>query len=243
MTTANQVIRVALVDDQPLVRQGFAMLIGSQPDLTVCWQADDGSSLPEVTTMTSSEQPNYVDVIVMDVQMPHVDGITATQQLLAAGCPARILMLTTFEDADFVRRSLAAGASGFLLKDCQPEELLHAIRVIASGEAMLAPRITTMVLAQLAEKAQLPAAGVGIGVGQVVVQAGMLEVLTPREQEILSLMARGLSNDEIAAASFVSLSTVKTHVRHIFEKTGARDRVAAVLWAFTSGLVTPQDLR
>lgn len=243
MTTANQVIRVALVDDQPLVRQGFAMLIGSQPDLTVCWQADDGSSLPEVTTMTSSEQPNYVDVIVMDVQMPHVDGITATQQLLAAGCPARILMLTTFEDADFVRRSLAAGASGFLLKDCQPEELLHAIRVIASGEAMLAPRITTMVLAQLAEKAQLPAAGVGIGAGQVVVQAGMLEVLTPREQEILSLMARGLSNDEIAAASFVSLSTVKTHVRHIFEKTGARDRVAAVLWAFTSGLVTPQDLR
>lgn len=243
MTTANQVIRVALVDDQPLVRQGFAMLIGSQPDLTVCWQADDGSSLPEVTTMTSSEQPNYVDVIVMDVQMPHVDGITATQQLLAAGCPARILMLTTFEDADFVRRSLAAGASGFLLKDCQPEELLHAIRVIASGEAMLAPRITTLVLAQLAEKAQLPAAGVGIGVGQVVVQAGMLEVLTPREQEILSLMARGLSNDEIAAASFVSLSTVKTHVRHIFEKTGARDRVAAVLWAFTSGLVTPQDLR
>lgn len=243
MTTANQVIRVALVDDQPLVRQGFAMLIGSQPDLTVCWQADDGSSLPEVTTMTSSEQPNYVDVIVMDVQMPHVDGITATQQLLAAGCPARILMLTTFEDADFVRRSLAAGASGFLLKDCQPEELLHAIRVIASGEAMLAPRITTMVLAQLAEKAQLPAAGQGIGAGQVVVQAGMLEVLTPREQEILSLMARGLSNDEIAAASFVSLSTVKTHVRHIFEKTGARDRVAAVLWAFTSGLVTPQDLR
>lgn len=242
MTTANQVIRVALVDDQPLVRQGFAMLIGSQPDLTVCWQADDGSSLPEVTTMTSIEQPNYVDVIVMDVQMPHVDGITATQQLLAAGCPARILMLTTFEDADFVRRSLAVGASGFLLKDCQPEELLHAIRVIASGEAMLAPRITTMVLAQLAEKAQLPAAGQGIGSGQVVVQAGMLEVLTPREQEILSLMARGLSNDEIAAASFVSLSTVKTHVRHIFEKTGARDRVAAVLWAFTSGLVTPQDL-
>ncbi|MDO5077962.1 response regulator transcription factor [Corynebacterium sp.] len=212
-------IRVALVDDQPLVRSGFAMLVNSQPDLEVVWQAGDGSEVPN--------QPP-VDVVLMDVQMPRVDGIAAAKALLESDADVRVIMLTTFDDRTYVTDAIAAGASGFLLKDAEPEELLKAIRVVAAGEAVLAPRVTATLLTEFVPR---PAA-----------TSAICEELTPRETEVLRLMAFGFSNTEIAEAHVVSLATVKTHVRHILMKLGARDRVHAVLYAYRSGLVSRDEL-
>lgn len=209
------VIRVGLVDDQPLVRAGFALLVNSQDDLTVVWQAGDGDDLPT--------EP--ADVVLMDVQMPHVDGVTAARQLLVGDDHARVIMLTTFDDEAFVSGAIAAGASGFLLKDSQPEQLLHAIRTVAEGNAILSPKVTAGVLRQL----------------QGDVKQEVLD-LTARERDILRLIALGYNNEEIAAQEFVSMSTVKTHVRHILLKTGSRDRVHAVLRAYRSGLVRVDEL-
>lgn len=220
-------VRIGLVDDQPLVGAGFAMLIGSQDDMSVSWQAGDGAEIP---------QPGAgdADIVLMDVQMPRVDGITATRGLLQAGGGARVIMLTTFDDERFVDGAIEAGASGFLLKDAQPEELLAAIRTVHRGDAVLAPKVTAQVLDRLRRPGRA-------GIPDPSPHPALLE-LTPREREILQLIALGYSNDEIVRAEFVSMATVKTHVRHILMKTGSRDRVHAVLFAYRSGLVGPADL-
>lgn len=219
-------IRVGLVDDQPLVRAGFGMLIGSQEDMAVAWEAGDGAEVPDRTP---------VEVVLMDVQMPVVDGITATRHLLAADDQVKVIMLTTFDDREFVSGAIEAGASGFLLKDAQPEELLEAVRVVHGGDAVLAPKVTAQVLRGL----RSPEISTGESVPR---NHGALSALTPRELEILRLIALGLSNEEIAATEFVSMATVKTHVRHLLLKTGSRDRVQAVLFAYRTGLVSTAEL-
>ncbi|MGD7001018.1 response regulator [Corynebacterium halotolerans] len=219
-------IRVGLVDDQPLVRAGFGMLIGSQEDMTVAWEAGDGAEVPDRTP---------VEVVLMDVQMPVVDGITATRHLLAADDQVKVIMLTTFDDREFVSGAIEAGASGFLLKDAQPEELLEAVRVVHGGDAVLAPKVTAQVLRGL----RSPEISTGESMPR---NHGALSALTPRELEILRLIALGLSNEEIAATEFVSMATVKTHVRHLLLKTGSRDRVQAVLFAYRTGLVSTAEL-
>lgn len=226
-------IRVGLVDDQPLVRAGFAMLINSQDDMAVAWQAGDGGGVPG---------QGHVDVVLMDVQMPGTDGITATRRLLAEDGEVKVIMLTTFDDGEFVSGAIEAGASGFLLKDAQPEELLDAVRLVHRGDAVLAPRVTAQVLRSLRAPRPTGAGRSEVHRSEVVRDDPALAELTPRELEILRLIALGMSNDEIAAAEFVSMATVKTHVRHILMKTGSRDRVHAVLFAYRTGLVDTSEL-
>lgn len=220
-------LRVALVDDQPLVRAGFAMVIDSQSDLEVVLQASDGADAVEQL------RGRFVDVILMDVRMPRMDGIEATRRILEQapeGRAPRIIVLTTFDLDDYVMAAIRAGASGFLLKDAQPEELLAAIRTIHRGDAVIAPSATKRLIEQMAATA--PAAPK---------DASPLEALTERERDVLRLMARGLSNTEIGEELFVAEATVKTHVGRVLAKTGARDRVQAVIIAFETGLVTPGE--
>ncbi len=218
----SEIIRVGLADDQPLVRAGFGMLVGSQDDMEVVWEVSDGDEV----AAAAAARP--ADVVLMDVQMPRMDGIAAARALLVSDESVRIIMLTTFDDAEFVRGAIEAGASGFLLKDATPDELLHAVRTVYEGDAVLAPKVTAQVMKMWRPKAS-ESESVDVG-------------LTPRESEILKHIARGLTNEEIAAAEFVSMATVKTHVRHILMKTGSRDRVQAVLFAFRTGLVTVDEL-
>lgn len=218
----SEVIRVGLADDQPLVRAGFGMLVGSQDDMEVVWEVSDGDEV----AAAAAARP--ADVVLMDVQMPRMDGIAAARALLVSDESVRIIMLTTFDDAEFVRGAIEAGASGFLLKDATPDELLHAVRTVYEGDAVLAPKVTAQVMKMWRPKAS-ESESVDVG-------------LTPRESEILKHIARGLTNEEIAAEEFVSMATVKTHVRHILMKTGSRDRVQAVLFAFRTGLVTVDEL-
>lgn len=217
-------IRVALVDDQQLVRAGFAMVIDSQPDLEVVLQCSDGAeAVAQIPTAN-------VDVVLMDVRMPGVDGITATEQL-AAGPEAtpKIIILTTFDLDEYVLRAIKAGASGFLLKDTPPEAMLDAIRTVHAGDAVMAPSSTKRLLDHL----------VGMLPDEERTTPAALDVLTDREREVLVLMARGLSNQEIAAELYVAEATVKTHVGRILMKLDARDRVQAVVVAYETGLVTP----
>lgn len=221
------VIRVGLADDQPLVRAGFGMLISSQSDMEVVWEASDGDEV--VPAQQDARVRNATaTVVLMDVQMARLDGIAATKQLIEADSQVKVIMLTTFDDSEFIRGALEAGASGFLLKDATPEELLHAVRTVYNGDAVLAPKVTAQVLAMWQPKASLSKND----------EVG----LTPREQDILRLIAQGYNNEEIAATEFVSMATVKTHVRHILMKTGSRDRVQAVLFAFRAGLVGVEEL-
>ncbi|EME14734.1 LuxR family transcriptional regulator [Rhodococcus triatomae BKS 15-14] len=221
---SDKVIRVALVDDQQLVRAGFRMVIDSQDDMDVVLEASDGAqALRELERIA-------VDVVLMDVQMPNVDGIEATRVLAVRESSPKVVMLTTFDNDDYVVGAISAGASGFLLKDADPEELLDAIRTVDSGDAVIAPRSTRRLLqhvgpllAGTAARPQLPD-------------------LTPREVEILEAMAHGLSNGEIAEKFTVSEATVKTHVGRVLSKTGSRDRVQAVVFAYSCGLVRPEDL-
>lgn len=231
-------IRVGLVDDQQLVRAGFAMVIGSQDDLEVTWEALDG----EDAVQKASEES--VDVILMDIRMPGMDGITATTKIIESSPSSRIIVLTTFDNDDYVVDSIAAGASGFLLKDADPEDLLEAIRVVAAGESVLATASTAHLLKRVRPMLMDTSAERQQGAGSEVRRSmpALPDPLTPREKEILTLVARGRSNTEIAAELFISMATVKTHVGHILTKTNSRDRVQAVIFAFRSGLVGGDDL-
>jgi DNA-binding NarL/FixJ family response regulator len=210
------VIKVALADDQALVRTGFRMIVQSQPDMHVVGEAADGK---EAIDLVRRERP---DVVLMDIRMPHVDGIQATREV--AGI-ARVVILTTFELDEYVFDALAAGASAFLLKAAPPEDLIKAIRVVAQGEALLAPSVTKRLIEEFARRPEPPAR-----------RARELGTLTDREREVLKEVARGLSNAEIAARLHVSETTVKTHVAHMLDKLELRDRVQAVILAYESGL-------
>jgi len=222
-------VRIVVADDHQIVRSGFTGLLGTQPDFTVVGTAEDGAAAVRVCRQTSP------DVVLMDVRMPGVDGIEATRQLTGpagdgpAGDGPRIVILTTFDLDEYVYDALRAGASGFLLKDVTAEQLFHAVRVIAAGEALLAPTVTRRLISEFAR--QRPRADGSR-------QAG-LATLTPRETQVLRLVAEGLSNPEIAARFTVTEETVKTHVSRILAKLGLRDRTQAVVTAYETGLVVP----
>lgn len=226
--SSSSAITIGLADDQHLVRAGFAMVLGSQPDIDVVWQASDGAEA------VANAQANPVDIVLMDVQMPVLDGISATERLLStgvtgpAGNPTRVVILTTFDSENYVLSAVEAGASGFLLKDTLPENLIADIRTAHTSEAIISPQQTARLLARASAHAD--------------VNEGLPDPLTPREQEILTLIARGKSNSEIAKELFISLPTVKTHVGRVLAKTSSRDRVHAVLFAFRRGLVTRGEL-
>lgn len=216
-------IRVALVDDQAMVRAGLRMILDSEADITVCGEASDGS---EAVALAASTEP---DVILMDIRMPGLDGISAARDVLAHCPKVRVVILTTFDDDEHVYEALQVGASGFLLKSADGDTLVNAVRVVASGEAMLAPEVTRRVIERFSAAAS----------GRMPTPADALGDLSEREVEVLRLMARGLSNQEIASELFVSGTTVKTHVSHILTKLGVRDRVQAVVEAYESGIVVP----
>jgi DNA-binding NarL/FixJ family response regulator len=214
-------IRIILVDDQELVRTGFRMVLDAQPDMTVVGEAADGLAAVEVARAHSA------DVMVMDARMPRLDGVAATRRIRQAGDRPRVLMLTTFDLDEYAFAALKAGASGFLLKDVPPDELLFAIRAVHSGDAVVAPSTTRRLIDRFAP--MLPA-------GEATA-APELGELTERERQVLVLVAQGLSNGELAQRLFVSEATVKTHVGRILAKLGLRDRVQAVVYAYENGLV------
>lgn len=220
-------VTVALVDDQQLVRSGLAMLIESQADLQVVAQAATGREAVQSPSVSGA------DVVLMDVRMPEMDGIAATRALLEDGSGPRIIVLTTFDLDEYVLEAIEAGASGFLLKDAPPEELLAAIRTVHRGDAVIAPSSTRRLLGHVA-----PALKRAAEQGHHRDRAAV-ETLTPREREVLVLMSRGDSNQEIAAELFLSEATVKTHVGRVLAKLCARDRVQAVVTAYRVGLVQP----
>ena len=217
-------IRVLVVDDQPLIRAGFHKMVEARPDLEVVGEAADGA---EAVAQARRLGP---DVVLMDVRMPTMDGLEATRQLAGPGVanPTKVLILTTFDLDEYVYEALRAGASGFLLKDAPPEELAAAIRVIAAGEALLAPSVTRRLIQRFAD--QPPPKKV---------DATALGRLTDRETEVLRLLARGLSNAQIATELVVSETTVKSHVAHLLMKLGLHDRVQAVVLAYETGFVRP----
>lgn len=228
-------ITVGLADDQPLVRTGFAMVLDSQDDITVAWQADNGT----VAINQAANDP--VDVVLMDIQMPDTDGITATREILKIHPDTRIIVLTTFENDDYIVGAIGAGASGYLLKDSEPEDLLQAVRTVDESTAIISPKATARLLRSMRSGNTGGAASVGVdkqhrSSDNSANDNATTEPLTPRETEILQLMARGLSNQEISQELFVSMPTVKTHVTHILRKTNSRDRVQAVLYAVHHGL-------
>ena len=218
-------VRVVIADDQELIRAGLRTVLDARPDLTVVGEAADGV---EAVTVATRTRP---DVVLMDVRMPRRDGIAATRDLVAAGNPARVVMLTTFDLDEHVYAALRAGASAFLLKDTRPADLAEAVRVVARGEALLAPTVTRRLLDRYADRLPAPAP---------TSTADALAVLTAREREVLTLTARALSNAEIAARLHLSTATVKTHVSAILTKLGLRDRIQAVVLAYDTGLVRPE---
>jgi DNA-binding NarL/FixJ family response regulator len=224
-------IRVVLVDDQQMVRAGFRMVIDSQPDLTVVGEAGDGAAAVDVVRTTPA------DVVLMDVRMPGTDGIEATRQVTALPGAPRVVVLTTFDLDEYVVAAIGAGASGFLLKDAPPEEMLAAVRTVHAGDSVIAASSTRRLLQHVAP--MLRGAAVPATAGA---DARALADLTPREREVLELMAFGATNTEIAARFVVSEATVKTHVGRVLAKTGSRDRVQAVVLAYRTGLVQPADL-
>ena len=220
--------RLVVADDQEVVRAGFAALLDTQPDFTVVGTASDGA---EAVRISKDLHP---DVVLMDIRMPGIDGIEATRQLAGTGADApRILILTTFDLDQYVYDALRAGASGFLLKDVNAEQLFDAVRVIAAGDALLAPAITRRLIDEFALLQPQPDAP----------SASALAALTPRETQVLRLVAEGLSNPEIATRLVVSEETVKTHVSRVLAKLGLRDRTQAVVAAYESGLIVPRTPR
>ena len=214
-------IKVLLADDQALVRSGFRMILEARDDFDVIGEAENGREAVELAAVTSP------DVILMDIRMPELDGVEATRLILGAGSSARVLILTTFDLDEYVVRAIQAGASGFMLKDVRPQQLVEAIRVVAAGDALLAPSVTRRLLDRFARDFT-PSS-----------DCASLDELTGREREILTLVAQGLSNAEIAERLVVGESTVKTHVSSILRKLQLRDRVQAVIAAYDAGLVRP----
>lgn len=210
-------IRIVVVDDQEMYRLGFRAVLESLPELEVVGEADDGDSAVELLRTVQA------DVILMDVRMPRMDGVEATRRIRASGGP-KVLVLTTFDLDEYAFAALRAGASGFLLKDARPAELLGAIRAVHSGDAALAPRVTARMIATFVD-------------GPAPADDSRLDVLTPREREILVAIGEGLTNDELAARFFLSISTVKTHISRLLQKLDARDRVQLVIIAYEAGLV------
>ena len=218
-------ITVLLADDHPLIRKGFRLILDAEPDIEVTGEAGDGAT---AVSMCTELRP---DVVLMDVRMPGLDGIAATRDILAAGLPSKVLILTTFDLDDYVYAGLRAGASGFLLKDTQPEGLVAAIRTIAAGDAVIAPAATRRLIHQFT--AQQPEPPSSRRAAQI------QQALTSREQDVFALIAAGMSNSEIAARLHLSEGTVKIHVSRILAKLGLRDRVQAVVLAYESTLIIP----
>jgi DNA-binding NarL/FixJ family response regulator len=215
-------ITTFIADDQAMVRQGFGALLSAQPYISVVGDAANGR---DAVRLVQTLAP---DVVLMDVRMPELNGLDAAREILARDTGTKVLMLTTFDIDDYVYAALRAGASGFLLKDAPADELVRAVRVVAAGDALLAPSITRRMIADLVSRRAAPRRS-----------ADELARLTPRETEVLELLARGISNAEIAAVLFVSEETVKTHVGKVFAKLGLRDRAQAVVMAYETGLVSP----
>ncbi|MEV4497868.1 response regulator transcription factor [Micromonospora arborensis] len=213
-------IRLLLVDDQTLVRAGFRSILEGEVGIEVVGEAADGA---EAVRLAGQLRP---DVVLMDIQMPVLDGLAATEKIVAS-CAARVIILTTFDLDDYVYRALRAGASGFLVKDTEPAELIHGVRVVARGDALIAPAITRRLIAEFTARAMHPDPG------------PRLSALTEREREVLALVAAGLSNDEIAARLVLSPATAKTHVSRIMTKAQVRDRAQLVILAYESGLTVP----
>jgi DNA-binding NarL/FixJ family response regulator len=228
MTNAST--RIVLADDQAVVRAGFRTILESEPDLTIVGEAGDGA---EAVRVARRERP---DLVLMDVRMPIVDGIEATTQLAGSAVqdPIAVLVVTTFDLDEYVFAALRAGASGFLLKDIEPDQLVEAVRVVASGQGLVAPQVTRRLIAEFARTSRPRAKGVAG-------QAEPAEALTDREHQTLLLLARGLSNGEIAGALTVSVSTVKTHIGNLLAKLNCRDRIQLVVHAYEHGLVHPGD--
>ncbi|OWA08218.1 DNA-binding response regulator [Streptomyces sp. CS113] len=222
-TSSSPVIRVLIADDQQMVRQGFTVLLNTQPDIEVIGQAVDGlDAVAKVAELTP-------DVVLMDIRMPELGGIEATRRITGATPEIRVLVLTTFDLDEYVYEALRAGASGFLLKDASADQLAEAVRVVAAGDALLAPGITRRLIAEFSRLDDRPRAPLKVRVGE----------LTERETEVLALIAQGLSNAEIAQRLVVAEQTVKTHVGRILVKLGLRDRTQAAVFAYESGLVRP----
>jgi DNA-binding NarL/FixJ family response regulator len=219
------VIRIVIADDQTLVRDGFRMILDAQDDIEVIGEATDGL---EAVACTRELRP---DVVLMDIRMPGRDGLEATREVLRESPQTHVLILTTFDLNEYVYEAMKAGASGFLLKDIPRSQLIEGIRTVAAGDALLAPAITRRLIEQFVRR---PPASVRPA-------PPALEALTPREREVLELVARGRSNTEIATGLYVSEATVKTHVAHALRKLGLRDRVHAVVFAYESGLIEPGD--
>lgn len=215
-------IRVVLVDDQAMVRQGLRMILEAEPHISVVGEAGDGA---EAIELVPRARPH---VVLMDVRMPRLDGIAACERICATPDAPHVLMLTTFDLEDYVYSALRAGASGFLLKDAPADQLVDAIEVVARGDALLAPQVTRLLIAEVAKRPHLNGDG-----------HEWVATLTERETEVLRLMARGQSNNEIAESLFLGEATIKTHVGRVLSKLGARDRVQAVVMAYESGLVEP----
>lgn len=217
-------IRVVVTDDQELVRTGFAMILEAQPDITVVAEAGDGA---QAIAAVREHQPN---VLLLDIRMPHMDGIEAAK-VICAESDCKVIMLTTFDIDEYVFEALHAGASGFLLKDLRRDDLVRAVRVVAAGDSLLAPSVTRRLIAQYTR--QSPASA------PVTSTESRFDQLTSRELQTLRLLARGMSNAEIAGELVVSEHTVKTHVSNVLSKLGLRDRVHAVIYAYEAGLVSP----
>lgn len=216
---SNDLIEVVLVDDQTLVRSGFRMILESEPDITITGEAGDGR---EAVRLAKTIKPH---VMLMDIQMPEMDGLEATEAISGLDDPPKVVVLTTFERDDYVFRALRSGASGFLLKNAPPAQLIDAVRVVAAGDSLLAPSVTRRIIQAFAD-APAPTTGPDPAAA----------ILTERETEVLGLMAKGLSNTEIADQLVLGGATIKTHVSNVFAKLGVRDRVQAVVWAFEHGL-------